>query len=126
MAPVLMVQVSRAVLTTLLGRRTEWHAPDREGGAYAMEDLLRFHWIETLAGAALLGGTVQGVVSPWLLPIGFSLVLAAPISWLTARPAPRRLFATPESLDPPSEMIAARAWRESLSQAPESALIAAE
>ncbi len=125
LAPILMVQVSRAALAVLIGRRPDWQAPNREGAGWSLPQLLRFHWIETLGGTALVAGTAAGLVSPWLLPIGASLTLSAGLSWLTQRPAPR-LFASPDSLAPPEVAQAAAAWETSLRREPISALVAAE
>jgi membrane glycosyltransferase len=89
LAPVLMVQQARAVLATLAGRDIGWapHAAGRPG----WRALLRLHAAETALGVALLALIGGGVVTPWLAQVGLSLVLAAPLSWLVQREAPRWL-----------------------------------
>ncbi len=126
-APILMVQQTRAIVATAAGHAMDWAPADRDGGPAALGDLLRFHWIETAAGAVLVAGWLAGLVTTWLLPIAVSLVLAAPIAWLMARPAPAWLFRTPESEAPPAEWLAVAAWRRAFAEAPPpKALLAAE
>jgi membrane glycosyltransferase len=125
-APILMVQQSRAVIAIALGRKIDWQPPNREGGGHALAGLFRFHWLETLAGAALFAGVAAGLVTPWLLPIAASLAFAAPLSLWMGRKAGRRQFATPEITEPPAIWQAAQAWRARLSEEPEQRMLAAE
>lgn len=82
-APILMVQQTMAVLSTLLGRRVQWAPQMRGGTRYDLWTLIKFHWLETLIGAALFAGMATGLVSLWLLPIAISLAGAIALSALS-------------------------------------------
>jgi membrane glycosyltransferase len=56
---------------------------------------------------------VVGVVSPWLAPIAASLILAIPLSALSARVSTGTLV-TPQDLRPPLVAARARRWRAEL------------
>ena len=83
LAPTLMVHQVRAVLRTLAGVNGGWapHSATRPG----LVALTRFHAVETALGVGLLTLAAVGDLSPWLLPIGISLSLAIPLSWLVQR-----------------------------------------
>ncbi len=83
LAPTLMVHQVRAVLRTLVGINGGWapHSATRPG----LAALARFHAVETALGLCLLTLAAVGDLSPWLLPIGISLSLAIPLSWLVQR-----------------------------------------
>ena len=115
-APVLMVQQTRAVLGVTLGRRVDWTPQARAGSRYPLGALLRAHWLETVLGAALLLGIVAGLVALWLLPVAMSLLLAVPLSWLSARPARAGWLATPQSLHAPAIRRSALRWQVRLDQ----------
>ncbi|MEL7100594.1 MAG: glucans biosynthesis glucosyltransferase MdoH [Pseudomonadota bacterium] len=83
-APILMIQQSRAVLRALLARPEGWAPQRRQAIAYPLRTLLAFHWVETLLGAVLVFGIGAGLVSLWLMPIAASLLLAVPLSALSA------------------------------------------
>ena len=83
-APILMVQQSKAVFSVLVGRKAGWQPQRREGVVDSWATLLRFHWLETLCGAGMLVAFGYGVLSYWLIPIALSLVLAVPLSRLSA------------------------------------------
>jgi len=105
-APVLMVQQSIAVARTALGRPETWEPQQRRGGRYDVATLLKFHWLETVLGAAMLGGMALGLVTLWLLPIAVSLWLAVPLSALSGVDLSRRRWAarqlgTPETINAP-------------------------
>lgn len=88
-APVLMVQQTRAVLRAAFGRADGW-APQRRGAqTYSLKTLIGFHWMETLFGLLLVVGLAAGLISLWLLPIIFSLVMAVPLSAFSAMPLSR-------------------------------------
>ncbi len=97
-APILMIQQSRAVLATLTGRTQAWAPQSRIARQHGLRVLIRFHWVETALGLVLLSGLVTGLVSLWLVPIVASLVLAVPLSALSARPLPA---GAPVRLDTP-------------------------
>ncbi|MGX9355555.1 glucans biosynthesis glucosyltransferase MdoH [Roseobacteraceae bacterium S113] len=83
-APILMVQQTQAVFLAMLGRSGTWAPQARGTTGYSMGACLRFHWMESVIGVICLGGMMTGSVSLWLLPIGFSLAFAAPLSWISA------------------------------------------
>ncbi|MBM7066135.1 glucans biosynthesis glucosyltransferase MdoH [Actibacterium sp. 188UL27-1] len=105
-APILMVQQTLAVLGTILGRRVTWNPQCRDGQGYGFSTLIRFHWLETILGAIITAGLISGLVPIWLLPIAASLLLAVPLSALSAwrigsdAPKPAQL-STPETLRAP-------------------------
>ncbi len=90
-APILMIQQTRAVVRTAIGREMTWAAQNRTAVAYPLKDLLRFHWVETGVGIVLTMGLVSGLVSLWLIPIAASLLLAVPLSAASALPVARYL-----------------------------------
>ena len=112
-APILMVQQTLAVGLALSGRELDWAPQSREGRAQGWRALLRFHWIETALGATLLIGMAAGFVSAWLMPIMGSLLLAVPLSRLSALPLPGTL-ATPQEVRAPLVAKRAAAWRAEL------------
>jgi membrane glycosyltransferase len=83
LAPALMIHQVRAVLRTLAGFDGGWmpHLKGRPG----LGALVRFHRTETALGALLLCLCANGVVDPWLLPVGACLLLTSLLSWLVQR-----------------------------------------
>lgn len=130
-APIMMVQQTRAVLRSLTGRNQAWVPQQRSAQAYPLSALIKFHWVETVIGLLLLAGLIAGLVSWWLLPIMVSLVLAVPLSALSAvnlealAPAPLRLD-NPLTLREPSIVGRARAARAEMRMQIEPSNIAAE
>ncbi|MCK0166733.1 glucans biosynthesis glucosyltransferase MdoH [Jannaschia sp. S6380] len=112
-APILMVQQTLAVLSALTGRRPDWTPQSRAGGAQGWRTLIRFHCFETVLGAVLLTGMATGYVSLWLVPIMGSLLLAAPLSRLSAVPMTGTM-ATPQEVRSPLVAKRAARWREEL------------
>ncbi|WP_223426719.1 glucans biosynthesis glucosyltransferase MdoH [Tateyamaria pelophila] len=118
-APIMMIQQTRAVLRSLLGRNSGWVPQQRNAQAYPLRVLVKFHLVETVTGFLLLAGLMAGLVSWWLLPIMASLVLAVPLSALSAvnlktlAPALLRLD-SPLTLREPSILASARAARAEL------------
>lgn len=118
-APILMVQQTLAVLKTLFGIKVDWSPQARSGGQYSLLALMKFHALETLAGAAMIAGMVAGIVSVWLLPIAISLAFAVPLSALsglrlTKFRATERALGTPEIYAAPAIIRAAKAHRAEL------------
>ncbi len=115
-APILMVQQTRAVLRTCLGTSLNWGAQNRNATHYPLRSLLRFHWVETALGIVLTAGLLSGLVSLWLIPIAASLLLAVPLSALSAvavmrhLPAPLRMQ-SPHTLREPSIVLKAKEKR---------------
>ncbi|MCK0150349.1 glucans biosynthesis glucosyltransferase MdoH [Marivita sp. S6314] len=135
-APVMMVQQTMAVIFAFLGRSGTWVPQNRNSGGYSWLQTLRFHWLETLCGITMTAGIAMGAVSLWLVPIAVSLILAVPLSKLSAVrigarvPQPFRLD-TPQSLREPRVVRSARAERAWMKdvvtrRADDSAAIAAE
>ncbi len=81
-APMMMVQHSRAVIRTFAGFDSGW-VPHMKGRPDLLT-LLRFHWMETLIGAVLLPAVVMGIVTPWLVPLSLCLLLSVPLSSFVA------------------------------------------
>ncbi|WP_245191037.1 glucans biosynthesis glucosyltransferase MdoH [Jannaschia formosa] len=115
-APIMMVQQTLAVISALAGRPLDWTPQQRSGGRYGWPVLLRFHAVETGLGLALALGMWTGFVSFWLLPVMLSLLCAAPLSRLSARPSPGTL-ATPQELRAPLVVTRAHRWRAELHEA---------
>lgn len=84
LAPIMMVQQSKAVVKTFLGFDTGWKPQNRAGRILPLSELARFHVLETMLGVALAIGIALGAITFWLLPIAFSLLFAVPISALTS------------------------------------------
>ncbi|MFY0691126.1 MAG: glucans biosynthesis glucosyltransferase MdoH [Paracoccaceae bacterium] len=115
-APILMVQQSIAVLRSLIGKRENWEPQLRRGGKYGPGTLLRFHALETVIGAGLVVGMVQGLVTLWLIPIALSLALSVPLSAASGLRLTRfawtaRQMGTAEVFNAPDIIRAARTER---------------
>lgn len=115
-APILMIQQTLAVLSSISGRRISWRPQQRHGSNYGFWTLLRFHWIETIIGTVLVTGMATGVVTFWLAPIAASLALAIPLSALSAVNLENwrwshRHMGTPETINPLPIIRRARAER---------------
>jgi membrane glycosyltransferase len=118
-APIMMVQQTQAVLRTAVGRPIDWAPQQRAARAYPLRHLIRFHWLETVLGVVLTAGLVSGLVSLWLIPIAASLLLAVPLSALSALPVARYLpramaMNSPVTLREPGIVRAARDKRGAL------------
>ncbi|MFT7594721.1 MAG: membrane glycosyltransferase [Paracoccaceae bacterium] len=116
-APILMVQQMIAVMRTVLGLQKGWSPQARNGGHYGLGTLTKCHALETVSGVALWAGILAGVVSPWLIPIAFSLVLAIPLSALSGVSVPAllaRWMGTREVYREPAITLAARHYRTEL------------
>lgn len=115
-APILMIQQTKAVLRAIFTRSEPWAPQSRSAAHYPLGTLIRFHWVETLVGVLLLSGLLAGLVSLWLLPIMVSLLMAVPLSALSAvnimRRTPERLrMDSPHTLREPGIVARARAER---------------
>ncbi len=115
-APILMIQQTKAVLRAIFTRSEPWSPQSRDARHYPVMTLLRFHWVETLVGVLLLSGLIAGLVSLWLIPIVFSLVMSVPLSALSAFNVMRRTpeglrMDSPHTLREPGIVIRARAER---------------
>jgi membrane glycosyltransferase len=115
-APVLMVQQTQAVVRAMIGRTGGWVPQQRALRHYDVRTLLAFHWFETLVGVVLTVGLVSGLVSLWLAPIAASLLLAVPLSALSAFNLAHRArgswrLDSPHTLNEPEIVVRARAQR---------------
>ncbi|MEM1039686.1 MAG: glucans biosynthesis glucosyltransferase MdoH [Pseudomonadota bacterium] len=125
LAPIMMVQHVMGLLRTAFDMDTGWAPQNRNGTRVGLLTLLRFHWVETLAGALLSLGIGLGVISLWLVPIAVSLVLAAPIAMLVSAPLrplahgfgvpPTKVLATAELLSPDPVIVAYESTKQSAS-----------
>jgi membrane glycosyltransferase len=115
-APIMMIQQTKAVLRATFTRSEPWAPQARDAQHYPLPTLLKFHWVETLLGLILTTGLVAGLVSLWLLPIAASLVLAVPLSALSALNLAQRAPAglgmhSPYTLREPAIMTRAKTAR---------------
>ena len=118
-APILMIQQTKAVLNAALTRSEPWAPQAREARGYPLRTLIAFHWVETVLGLLLLSGLVAGLISLWLVPIVFSLVLAVPLSALSSVNLAQRARAglrmdSPNTLREPAIVTRARAARSQI------------
>jgi membrane glycosyltransferase len=120
-APVLMMTQTTATCQILAGRDSGWKAQRRSEGRISIAEALRFHFWHTLVGLTLaaLCWLVSIDLMAWMAPVILGLILSAPLSWWTARPAGPllgRLLATDEDRSPPLILKSARAdamqWAE--------------
>jgi membrane glycosyltransferase len=112
LAPVLMIQHSKAVLGVLLGRGVAWTAQQRDGQTESWTAVALSYGDITLLGC--LWAAAAYLVAPglmlWLGPVLAGLVLAIPLAVLSGRSdlgaAMRRRgwFLTPEECAPPPEL----------------------
>ncbi len=115
-APILMIQQTKAVLGAMFSGSEPWAPQKRDARGYPLKTLIKFHWVETLFGLLLLAGLIAGLISFWLVPIVFSLVLSVPLSALSsvniARRAPEGLrMDSPHTLREPGIVTRARVER---------------
>jgi membrane glycosyltransferase len=109
-APIMMLMHSAEVLGIVTGRDTGWRAQRRDDGSIPFRVVARRHRTHTLCGVvlAVAAYSVSPVALAWMAPVVLGLVLAIPLSALTAwqklGKIVRRLglLATPEEIDPPA------------------------
>ncbi|TQF15763.1 glucans biosynthesis glucosyltransferase MdoH [Myxococcus llanfairpwllgwyngyllgogerychwyrndrobwllllantysiliogogogochensis] len=120
LAPVMMLFQSHFVFGTLLGYRVNWSSQQREDADLPWSEAARRHAVHMAVGVGMLA--VAALVSPalvaWLLPVAVGLLLAVPLTVLTARSslgmwaARRGLFLLPEETEPPEVVERAQAITE--------------
>jgi membrane glycosyltransferase len=115
-APILMIQQSKSVLRAVFTRAGGWSPQSRTGTRQPWRVLFGFHWLETLLGLLLTAGLLSGLVSLWLLPIVFSLLMAVPLSAASAWVLDARLpgglrLESPQTLREPAIEAKARLAR---------------
>ncbi|WP_158964409.1 glucans biosynthesis glucosyltransferase MdoH [Chachezhania sediminis] len=116
-APILMVQQMIAVFRIVLDLQHGWAPQVRDGGQYSLKTLVIAHALETVSGLALTAGIVSGIVSIWLAPIAFSLVMAIPLSAISGRTMwgrVRHWLGTKEDYREPAVTRSARRYRDEL------------
>lgn len=109
LAPVRMWFHSKFVLLTLLGRQIGWSAQVRTDAETRWRDAVRQHGVSTVVALAWLAGVaaLHWSLVWWLLPIVLALALSVPVSVYSSRVVlgrafrRRRLFITPEEIEPP-------------------------
>ncbi len=105
-APVMMLVQTIAVASILMGRDAGWATQNRDDGSLAFENAWYCHAGHMIFGLLLVGASAAVSVSAtlWMAPIAVGLVLAPPLTWLTASPRlgcfalDLGLFAVPEEL----------------------------
>ncbi len=107
LSPILMVTQTVAVFQVFLGRDSGWGAQARNRKRMRFSDALYFHYRHMVVGAllALACWEASPQVLAWMSPVIAGLLLSAPLSWLTARPAgfvARALLSTPDCRCPPA------------------------
>jgi membrane glycosyltransferase len=122
-APILMITQTVGAIQIFAGLDSGWKAQKRDDGALSFSDAMKFARLHTLIGA--LVAAIAWKVSPgllvWMAPVVAGLLLAGPVSWLTARPVgafSRWALATREEIAPPQIIVdvekAADVWRQRL------------
>ena len=114
-APILMVNQTMAIASTLTGIDAGWRPQARERSSSSLGDLMGRYAVHLAIGAVLFAAALahDPMLTLWTAPVALSLILAAPISNVLAR-APRarswlwRVMSTPEETEPPSIARAAR------------------
>ena len=122
-APIMMLVQSRAVAAVALGRDVGWMV-QRRGGSIAAREIVHRHLWHTVFGVMM--AVAAWLVSPalflWMIPIVLGLVLAIPVSALTAQPSAGQLarraglFRTPEESTPPPVLATATAAMPALTE----------
>ncbi|MFO1060892.1 MAG: glucans biosynthesis glucosyltransferase MdoH [Dongiaceae bacterium] len=86
LAPVIMAGHCQSIARVAAGRMPRWEAQRRDGGRAPLGTLLRAHAGHTLlgVGAGLLASLAMPGLQGWLVPAVAGLVLAVPVSALTA------------------------------------------
>ncbi|WP_306113620.1 MULTISPECIES: glucans biosynthesis glucosyltransferase MdoH [unclassified Roseovarius] len=114
-APIMMVQQSIAVFRALTGQTWTWVPQTRSSAGYGWGFTLWFHKVELVLGAALMVAIWAGYASGWLTLIALSLVLAAPLSRLSALRVDRRVPSV-FRLDAPNSLREPRIFKSALSE----------
>ncbi len=113
LSPILMVTQTAAVFQVIFGIDSGWRAQSRDGAGITFADAVRYHRWHMLIGVAMGFACYEAsaLVLAWMSPVIVGLVLAAPLSWLTSRPASRTLrslLSTRDGRTPPAIVESAR------------------
>lgn len=86
-APILMATQTGAVINVFRGKDSGWSPQERAQGGYSFLATLRHNIPATLLGAALTmaATAISPVYAAWLAPATVGMVLAAPLSYWTAK-----------------------------------------
>jgi membrane glycosyltransferase len=112
-APIRMIFHTQFVTAGLAGITVRWKSPSRADAQTGWGHALRRHGLHTLLGIAwtALVWWLDPRVLPWVLPVAGALALSIPLSVLSSRIDLGRLarrwglFATPEEIRPPVEIL---------------------
>jgi membrane glycosyltransferase len=114
-APIMMVNQTMAIVSTLTGIDAGWRPQVRQRNAVVLGNLAGHYVVHFIAGALLMIAALacDPMLAVWTAPVALSLILAAPISlMLSQAPHSRswlwRVMSTPEEVEPPSVVRAAR------------------
>lgn len=126
-APITMVDQTRAVASVLSGRDSGWNPQRRDDGSLGWRDAVRCYALHTIIGLMLAGGAfaISFSMVLWMLPVFASLILAMPLSRLSASSragcalARAGLLCTPEEIDPPAPLKTLASLRQGLAQGEE-------
>ncbi len=120
-APVMMLNQTSAVVSTLLGRDAGWRPQVRDRAGFAWSDLFRHYRMHMIFASTLILAAlaISPIFAAWMAPATISLLLAAPLAaWLSKRPTQGGVFwsmlATPEDLSVPPIVASAMRASESL------------
>jgi membrane glycosyltransferase len=114
-APLLVWFHTRFVLRNLAGQKVVWNTQTRESGSGPRWiEALREYWPVPVAGVVF--GILAWWISPmyllWVTPLLLGLWLAIPIAQISGRSGVlRRMFQTPEEIDPPRELSKAEPFQ---------------
>ncbi|WP_119459067.1 glucans biosynthesis glucosyltransferase MdoH [Rhodospirillaceae bacterium SYSU D60014] len=107
LAPIMMLFHSGFVASILVGRDTGWGGQCRDDGGIGWGEALRRHGVHSLIGLALavVSYWIEPALLPWMMPVVIGLVLAVPLTILSARQSlgrwtrRRGLFLIPEETE---------------------------
>jgi membrane glycosyltransferase len=87
LAPVLMLNQVRALISIVSGRDSGWNAQVRGDGSLSFAEAARGHVLDTAAGLALGAAALAASLNVflWLSPMILGLVAAIPLAMVTAR-----------------------------------------
>ena len=127
LAPVRMLFHTWFVAAAFLGWEVRWRSPPREDAETTWIEATRKHGLHVLLGLAWGSGVfwLNPAYLLWLMPIAGALVLSVPISVWSSRVLPGRrlreakLFAIPEELETPPELVATRAYANTSTDTPD-------
>jgi membrane glycosyltransferase len=119
-APVMMVIQSGVIVSILSGGDSGWKSQRREGDAFTLRDAFRCHRWHMAAGLGLAAAAwyVQPFMLAWLSPAVIGLVLAAPVSRLTASAATGKSWRRLGLLITPEERAKPRIGRATMVRRP--------